>query len=478
MKIYFSCTLLSDIVLTSQSATEGFHPSLDYIPGSKFLGIAASILYSTKEENKEETLNIFHRGKVKFSNAYPVCGKEILYPMPYAWFRDKQKTKKEIYLHHKITREDVEKHFSGIQLKQQREGFINAEGDKYCEIIQNFSIKSAYDGVRRKSKDENMYGYFALPAESCYVFHIDIDEQAVDKDKLIECLVGVKHIGRSRSAEYGLINIEKLSSSPTTLKSNEDKSTDKTIVYAVSDLCLFDSDGFVTVEIDPESFGFTTETKVEYELSQIKTRIYQSYNGKRKTRNADYSVIEKGSVIVFAGKPKNKDQEYVGKLLSEGFGQIVYNPTFLMSDSFKRKLPKEVSNKTNQKRTPNYSTKDSDNLIQKMLARRVDLKMADKKIEEVAEKFSKKNEDKFKNISKSQWGAVSGIAKSTSEENELKRLLFDAVDGFLRRGIAEEKWRGKADILEEIVEKHPGNVQKLLVKVASKMQKKITENGK
>lgn len=40
-RIAFKCILQTDVVITSNAATEGFYKSLDYIPGSKFLGIVA-----------------------------------------------------------------------------------------------------------------------------------------------------------------------------------------------------------------------------------------------------------------------------------------------------------------------------------------------------------------------------------------------------------------------------------------------------
>ena len=68
MKIYkYSATLLSDIIITSNASTEGYSESLDYIPGSKFLGIVAGKLYD--EQNINKTLDLFHNGVVKYSDA-------------------------------------------------------------------------------------------------------------------------------------------------------------------------------------------------------------------------------------------------------------------------------------------------------------------------------------------------------------------------------------------------------------------------
>ncbi|MFK7980423.1 MAG: hypothetical protein AB8G86_10605, partial [Saprospiraceae bacterium] len=80
---------------------------------------------------------------------------------------------------------------------------------------------------------------------------------------------------------------------------------------------------------------------------------------------------------------------------------------------------------------------------------------------------------------KSQWGAIRAIAKSTLDEAELVDLLFhkDEQDekksrGFLRRGIAAKNWERKADKLLEFIKEHKENKREILIKTASKMQKR------
>ena len=67
--IKFKCTLLSDVILNQKAATDGPNKTLDFIPGSSFLGIAASRLYAELE--KKARWDIFHSGKVKFGDAHP-----------------------------------------------------------------------------------------------------------------------------------------------------------------------------------------------------------------------------------------------------------------------------------------------------------------------------------------------------------------------------------------------------------------------
>ena len=64
----FKCTLLSDLILSQSSSTEGTQQTLDFIPGNNFLGLVAKELY---QDGSSESLALFHSGKVRFGDAHP-----------------------------------------------------------------------------------------------------------------------------------------------------------------------------------------------------------------------------------------------------------------------------------------------------------------------------------------------------------------------------------------------------------------------
>ena len=70
-KVY-RCTLLSDIIINQKAATEGNQNTLDFIPGSNFLGIAASAIYPDPDLTDSEKMEIFHSGHVRFGDAHPL----------------------------------------------------------------------------------------------------------------------------------------------------------------------------------------------------------------------------------------------------------------------------------------------------------------------------------------------------------------------------------------------------------------------
>ncbi len=80
MTQYFKCTLIDDVILMASLATEGNMTSLDYIPGSNFLGMVANEIYNDGTMNPYEDL---HTNKVIFSDATLSIGDQKSYPMPF-----------------------------------------------------------------------------------------------------------------------------------------------------------------------------------------------------------------------------------------------------------------------------------------------------------------------------------------------------------------------------------------------------------
>jgi len=65
---YYTCKLLSDVVLNNKMATEGNMTTLDYIAGSNFLGVVANEIYKIRQERhiKSYTLEMYHSAMLIF----------------------------------------------------------------------------------------------------------------------------------------------------------------------------------------------------------------------------------------------------------------------------------------------------------------------------------------------------------------------------------------------------------------------------
>lgn len=444
MKRYqYNCRLLSDVVISSVTATEGFNLSLDYIPGAKFLGIAAGKLY---DEQSTATLDLFHNGKVRFGDAYPQIAGQAGLSVPFSWFFEKGKglTEQPIYLHHKLGGEDF-KRLTGEskQLKQARKGYFISTG-QYLSIDQDFAIRSAYDRDELKSKDSQMFGYFSLPQGSTWTFTVEDDtEQYADEIKA--ALVGKKRIGRSRSAEYGLVDIQ--FDRILEIESKIIPASNLTLIYALSNLCFYDPFGRPTLMPTPAQLG-VPGGMIIWEKSQIRSRLYQTWNRHRYNRDGDRMIIEKGSVIAIQHDQPLDTGTFtsgIGSHRAEGFGQILINPDFLLSTSIKSSLALTKIDKQNEIETTTEAGKPSaqDTLVLAYLKHQEERKSSALDLNKRVNDFVSTHESAFRGISPSQWGTIRAYAKHAANWGVLEKLLFNKDIGALHRGQSESVWRQK-----------------------------------
>ncbi len=485
MKVYrFECRLLADVVITADTASEGIRESLDYIPGSKFLGIA-SRLYDMSQVTK--TLDLFHNGTVRFGDAYPVLNGERAYRIPFSWLLKKGDSVSDgIYLHHQV----VDKELKGVQLKQKRKGYVSAKGDVLNEIPQLFSIKSAYDLTARRAKDSQMYGYFALPKGTLWTFDVE-DDSGRYIEELKSLLVGRHRIGRSRSAQYGLIEI----SSPSKVNLHENEVIeDNVLLYAASNLLFYDDYGVSIVKPDPvKHLGLPEGSIVNWAKSQVRSRLYQTWNRYRHNRDADRQIIERGSVF-HCTIPKGfpiKSSMTIGSGRSEGFGKVLVDPEFLVNakSGSSAQLNLQIQTITLEEwqslanKKPVVEPSEEDRKLLSLLRLRQDRSNKEITIDEVVNQFINSHYEDYKGVSPSQWGMVRNYAKQATKPDVLRKLLFEKQEtadsrmnfGCLLRGKSEATWRRKnrRGRLEEVLFKqnHGQDPIQLAIRIASEMPK-------
>jgi hypothetical protein len=456
MKRYeFHCRLLSDLVLTSSAATESHSSSLNYISGSKFLGIVSRSLYQMEDE--KSTIDIFHNEVVKFGDAHPFVGGKRFYPSPANfYFKKGEGLSDSIFLHHNLDNPVQERlRAENVQLKQSRTGYIQPELKSQVTIKQNYRLKSAYDPDTRKSKDSQMFGYFSLPAYSDWVFTVE-DQSGFYLEKIKEALVGKKRIGRSKSAEYGLVDIKFIQELDEVKEQNF---LGRTLIYAHSNLCFVNQYGETTAQPNPEQLtGLSSEDcEILWDQSQLRSRKYQSWNGKRNCRDADRIIIEKGSVFVLNLKKSVSSSFFgggIGSYKSEGFGSVLINPDF---------LPLEGSNLTYSFKTQSelgiqkdaYSeiADESAQEVFKALAKRQNLISFDQQVKSAVKEFLDNHRHYFKTVNKSQWGTLRAYAKQCLTLDAFDTLVFGnlaekGMEGFIYKGSSQNQWKVGGEFLQ------------------------------
>lgn len=471
----YQCTLLTDIVLNAKSATEGANQTLDFISGNNFLGITASKLYA--ELDAHTAWLIFHSGKVRFGDAHLLVNNCRCVKAPAAMYYPKLgSAAEECYVYTTACRNHgVEK-----QLKQLRNGFyaFTSKGDAIeARAEKVFMVKSAYDRERRCSKDNCMFGYEALCAGSEMAFTVEIDDDVEDRvyPMIEQALIGNKHLGRSRTAQYGLVSIK-----PCAFE--EAGTCDKPVgelvtIYADGRLIFYNEDGFPTYQPTAQQLHLPEGSEIRWDLSQIRTFCYAPWNYKRQAYDTDRCGLEKGSVIVAKCPSAIACRDaYVGAYCNEGFGKVVYNPCFLNAKSDGRttfafrEVARDVADCAQEKDLPHTP-------LMELLDARKKVEEQEYGIYESVNAFVEQYGSRFKNAAfASQWGTIRSIAMAHADEGKLMDELFKEPRGYLVHGTAKDKWaeKGRLSLLRDFcVNTSHGLLQRALVNLASEMAKTI-----
>ena len=504
IKLHFKCELCSDIVLNASAATSSSASErLDYIPGNKFLGIFAKKQYGAVGELDVDT--IFHSDSVCFSDAHPIVKGQRSLKMPLDFFTDKNDEEKGIYLNHLLDKDHYETlRENDVQTRQMRKGyFIEAEGAIYKEDSiysdARFSVKSAYNRNKRRPEDEQMFGYFSLPKGSVWSFYVTLKGAAAEskdlKDLIINSLEGKASIGKSTTAEYGRVcitHVEETAEDDKSItiklkKPKEDKKEEITWikVYAASNLCFLDDSGEFTLSPKAEDLDESLAgMEICWSKTQIRHRLYTSWNGHRKARDADRWIIEKGSVFFIKAtkEVKLEQKQRVGLFQNEGFGEIIFQDKV-----FEKALPegelkvknlsvyavaqKEEKDGKKKKVSP-ISLNSKEQQVKKYL-KRIKQRTEENRTAKEVITFMKAYQGEMVNLSSSQWGQLHNFAINIENEDNLKELLFNDDIGFLNTASRKNTWKRKlVKGLEQAYNDQPETARFFIIQLSNEAAKR------
>lgn len=442
----FEVEFLSNIVLLATSNTEGSSVDLDFIPGSNFLGMVA------REYDKfEDSFAVFHSGKVRFGDATILQENRPTYKVPLSYFHQKLDIgeNKAIYNHHLL--KDKE---SLGQLKQIRNGYITKENE-LVSIEYSYAQKSAYDSQKRKSKDSAMYGYNAINKGTKWQFTLKYEDiSGKDLERIKNNLIGEKRLGKSKSSQYGRVRISLSANSLEDITSQSSKNQE-IYLYANSRLALVDENGNPTYDLKYLCEGLESAT-IDYAKTQIRTSTFTPYHGAMQTKTYERVCINKGSVIVLKSitdKQLDEIKKGVGVYLSEGFGDVLINPSFLSERELK--LTPSQKEKTTQKSALN-------NPILQFLQHRESSKKQLLDIAQEVDDFITKNKNIYTNIKSSQWGNIRSIASSNQDN------FIELIKEYIDRGTKKWEERQQNSFINAI-NKHQIDKQKFTKLLAMRM---------
>lgn len=471
MKIMkFKCTLLTDIILSQSSSSESNQYSLDFIPGNNFLGIVAAQIY-----DRVEALEVFHSGDVRFGDANPsIDGMRRGLKVPNSMFYPKlKKASEKCFIHHLIPNHNSDE-IKGMQLKQCREGFYVFDNNIgiHIPIEKNYTIKSAYDSKKRKSDDGKLFGYQSLPKGLELYFEIESDLNESINNAISDAIIGIKHVGRSRNAQYGLVDIEDTEYCEVT--SNGLNGKQYATVYADGRLIFLDEYGEPTFRPTAKDLGFKETDKIDWSKSQIRTFQYSPWNGKRHTYDNDRCGIEKGSVFVVKCSESPSESCYIGYYKNEGFGKVIYNPDFLDGND------EGEANYTLEEMEPEPKDVNTDSIVETplllYLKKQQIASYQTQSLYQDVNIFVSKYAPLFKGERfASQWSSIRNIAMIEPDET----MISEAIIQFISHGVARDKWndKGRINALKQFLE-NTENIRDRVINLASEMSKLKREGVK
>ena len=434
IKHIYSCRLLSDVVISQSSATEEKHETLDYIPGSYFLGVAAKTLYSS---SSPENFDLFHSGKVHFGDAQ-LSDKSNVKALKTPLNLFNLKDNEEVFFFYPDGKNDDDK-----QDKQVRNGYIL--NGALTEVQKDFTLRTATEN--RTAKEGSLYGYQSLKAGQKFVFEV-IGEDEILLKKIKPTLTGNQHIGRSKSAEYGLVEI--CFEREENLQNLEVDKGQEVVIYAEGNLSFFDENGHPTYQPTADDLGIT-KGEILWDKCQIRTRNFALFNNHRMTRDSHIHAIEKGSVfVVRAPERLIISENCIGEYKAIGFGKVRYQPNWGVIKKLSLDKKKDYAGEQQVRFLETDSNPFDIERIKGYLAYQNRLKDLDK-VKDGLSKYAKASE--FKKLgSGSQWSYIIGLLDRVNEDylkdNGTKPFdsIKNKVKNFVENGSRSKIWnKAKAD---------------------------------
>lgn len=459
-ELQFKCKLNEPIILVQNAKTGHNIESLESIPGSIFRGIIAAKLFYSKCDNKKIE-NIIFNNTVQFEDANLAFDETRSYKLPFSFYKNSKENNKFFNFHM------LE---SNNKIKQNRNGYFieGVNSNIQLQHIQYGSaIKSSRNTENRTSKDGGLYTHHYLEAEQEFIFSVKSSNTEYLK-KIKDFFENEQHfIGQSALAEFGgCIDITLIKEVKCEIETNDAT----THIYAESNLCFLNEYGDFTGIPNGEQLTGNKVAVIDWNKSQVKTRRFTPYNGHRNNWDSERLIIEKGSVFVLKG-PVEVRATKKGLFQTEGYGNILLNPSFLEEKEIKY-TDKTPAGK-NSILVDKVAVNNTDSTFLKYLKENHNSLVSHKVILTEAKNYPLK---KFKQKKPSQWARVFDATTRSFNKEDLETLLLNQTSREKNCSIllgGSKNWDGNdVKIFEKLLEKE--NALALIRKIAKNNMKKET----
>lgn len=425
MALYLELQLLSDVAVPRSNRSLGGAESLDFVPGRALWGAAASFAFESGVSS-DDAFMLFHGGRLRFLDAVPTEDGARTYPTPKSWHQKKYGDETV-----NLCVPEQRAAIRGLQYESLSGGFRSADG-REVQVERHHTLRTSVTATGRAGEGL-LFGIDAIREGTRLHAVVEGDGEALES---IRSLLVDKELrlGRSKSAELGLVSCKESNTEPTRLELFK-KPTNRVFFLCCSRLALRnEGTGAPTFTPWPEAFGLPNSWRLDPNASFIRTTNYSPFNAKWKRPELERLVIDMGSVISFEGDEpieldsvRSRVASGVGSYRGEGLGQVVAHPRWLTEGEVS--LPK--AQKQISRPTP---TEPDDELFHWASRRRDERAAARRALRWAAERSSEF--ERFK-VPPSQWGVLHGLAREARHRPDGQHWIKEQVSELVSKGVSK-----------------------------------------
>lgn len=322
-KLNYRITTLEPLIITSHSDDPNMYETLQYIRGTVIQGLAAQ-QYLRNHGADDTFTRLIIKGDCIFTNAFPAQGDSTFQPAPFSLVREKYNEDKV----HNLLLKETDLQTKGIS------NLVAIQGKeiKLLSLRKELRLHNEIDDNKRITSTGILFNYQSVPAGIIFKGQIAIkgsDEDFILIQKLFS--ESEYRIGRSSTAEYGLVRFEWVedmaveNNSKTTKDDSEGVDFgSQAILTLVSDTIIFNENGFSSLSVNDLS-NYLTGAGIIKAISR-RARI-EGFLNIWKLRKPSENVFAAGSSFLLDKMPANAKElqnSGLGERTQEGYGQAFF----------------------------------------------------------------------------------------------------------------------------------------------------------
>ncbi|QSZ28048.1 hypothetical protein ACETAC_04105 [Aceticella autotrophica] len=423
-KLSYKITTLSPIVLAKEIGEQNTINTEKDIPSTTVRGLFANKFIkefnlSNAAHKDDNFYNLFLKNEILFTSAYPFKKDKTYYPALYL-HKEKGEDNGKIY----NILEKIPDNKKTKSLKKMV-NYTNAKEIYTYSVSTTFYFHNSRDREKGHSIGEEIFYYEAINEGEEFKGFIIGNEGYLEEIKRIFGDKFNSFIGRSKSAQYGLANIEFGDLEDVDKLDDEDK---EFIIVAISPIILYNEWGFSDISVKAlENYlkkHFDCDIAVEKIIS--KTEYVENFIGVWRMKNTRELAYSPGSAFKIKINGCNDLKEKLNHLSIYGFGEKTelgfgrVNVYSYLEEKYKEKDDKEDSDK-------GIILKYSKSILKNIVKQKAE-EIVKSKAFEKAKDFHEKHKNKKETISNNLIGRLEGMLFETKKYDDWKTKKLKELD--------------------------------------------------